>query len=313
MARLCTKCGKRPESFFREYSGERLCSSCFVTSIEKRVRDTISKHRMLRPYDTIAVAVSGGKDSVSLLQILHKIEEEFPQVKLTAVTVDEGIKGYRAHGVRIAKKNCRKLGISHKILSFKELYGRTLDEIVDELRGKSPLSPCSFCGVLRRRALDIAAKEIDATKLVTAHNLDDEVQTILLNIVHGDILRLARIGPIIGKVSEGFVQRVKPFYKIPEREVALYAYFKGIEFQPNPCPYAREAMRSDVRSILNRLEVKYPGIKFTILRSIERLMPSIKGLAEKKLRICRNCGEPSAGELCQPCRILSDLIKDNYY
>lgn len=305
---VCTVCKRREAVYFRPYSGEKLCRKCFIESIEDKTRATISKYEMFEFDDRIAVAVSGGKDSTSLLYVLEKIEREFPKSTLVAVTVDEGIKGYRDEALKIAKKNCEKLGVEHHIVSFKELFGYKLDEIVKLMKKHDmELSPCAYCGVLRRRALNIAARQVDADKLATAHSLDDEVQTMLLNILHGDPLRLARAKPVTEEIHEKLIRRVKPFCEIPEREIAFYAYLKDIEFQSYPCPYAPQALRSELRTILNRLEERHPGMKYTIFRSIESIRPALEGLAEKELKECKICSEPTTGEICKVCELLQKL------
>jgi uncharacterized protein (TIGR00269 family) len=294
----------------RPYSGEKLCARCFCKSIESRVRGTISKYQMLEPKDKIMVAVSGGKDSVTLLHILTKVERVFPEATLSAVTVDEGIKGYRNEALKVAAKNCRKLGVKHLVTSFKEMYGYQLDEIVNMTRKREEkgLTPCSYCGVLRRRALNTAAREAGVDKLATAHSLDDETQTMILNIIHGDALRIARAKPVLTVAYPKLVQRVKPLCQVPEKEIAFYAYLRKIEFQGIPCPYAQTALRNDVRTMLNRMEEKHAGTKFAIFRSIERIRPALEAMAEEaKLKDCRICGEPTVGELCKPCQMLQEL------
>ncbi|MDH5634969.1 MAG: tRNA 2-thiocytidine biosynthesis TtcA family protein, partial [Candidatus Bathyarchaeota archaeon] len=198
----CTLCKRRNAVYMRAYSGERLCAKCFTKSIENKVKSTIAKHGMFKPDDNIAVAVSGGKDSATLLYILAKIEKKFPEASVCAVTVDEGIRGYRDEALKFAAENCRRLGVKHVVTSFKELFDIQLDELVKLLRERNrsqtnALSPCAYCGVLRRRALNLAARRMKADKLALAHNLDDEVQTILLNIMHGDALRIARVKPVL--------------------------------------------------------------------------------------------------------------------
>ena len=274
------------------------------------MRGTISKYEMFEPKDKIMVAVSGGKDSVTLLHILTKIEKSFPDAVLSAVTVDEGIKGYRDEALKVAVKNCKKLGVEHVVTSFKEMYEYELDEIVNLIRNRKEkgLTPCAYCGVLRRKALNTAAREAGVDKLATAHSLDDETQTILLNIIHGDALRIARAKPLLTVIHPKLVQRVKPFCEVPEKEIAFYAYLRRIEFQSIPCPYAQTALRNDVRTMLNRLEEKHAGTKFTIFRSMERIRPALEAMAEEaKLQNCRICGEPTVGELCKPCQMLQEL------
>jgi len=296
----------------RPYSGEKLCTKCFIGSIEDKVRATVAKYEMFQHDDKIMLAVSGGKDSVTLLHILAKMEKYFPKASLCAVTVDEGIKGYRDEALKFAVKNCRKLGVEHTVTSFKDLFGVKLDELVKliqkKTRARSGLTPCAYCGVLRRRALNVAAREAGADKLATAHNLDDETQTILLNMVHGDALRIARVKPFLTERHPKLVQRVKPLCEVPEKEIAFYAYLRRIEFQGVPCPYAGTALRNDIRVLLNRMEEKHAGIKFTLFKSAERIRPALERMAEEaKLRECKFCGEPTVDGVCKLCSMLREL------
>ena len=307
---VCTLCGRNDAVFGRSYSGENLCGRCFCRTIEDRVRKTISKYEMLGHKDKFMVAVSGGKDSVTLLHILSKIEKAFPNVAFCAGTVDEGIRDYRDEALRIAERNCRKLGVEHVVTSFKQLFGYELDEIVALLRKReeSGLTPCSYCGVLRRKAINMLAREAGVDKLVTAHSLDDETQTMLLNVVHGDPLRIARSKPVLDVIHPKFVQRVKPLCMVPEKEVAFYAYLKGIEFQCIDCPYAQTALRNDIRTMLNRMEHKHAGTLFTVFRSMEKIRPALEAYVEDvKLNDCKLCGEPTIGDLCRACEMLQEL------
>ncbi|HVP16918.1 MAG TPA: TIGR00269 family protein [candidate division Zixibacteria bacterium] len=304
---VCSVCKRREAFFFRSYSGMSLCRRCFTKSIEEKTRATIAKYQMFKFDDKIAVAVSGGKDSVSLLHVLAKIERRHPKAQLVAVTVDEGIRGYRDEALKIATENCEGLGVEHCVVSFRELFGSTFDQMVRRLKGEHDvkLTPCASCGVLRRKALNTAARKIGADKLATAHTLDDETQTILLNILHGDVLRIAKEKPVTDEVHPKLVRRIKPFCEIPERETALYAYIGGIRFQSTPCPYASEALRNDARMMLNKMEEKHPGIKFTIFKSIEKIRPAIEETAEKEgLGECIECGEPTTDKICRTCQLL---------
>ncbi len=307
---ICTVCKERESFFYRKYSGQRLCRRCFGESIEAKVRATITKYHMLEFNDRLAVAVSGGKDSLSLLHILAKLRKYRPKTELVAVTVDEGIKGYRDEALDIAVENCKQLEIEHHIVSFKGLFGLTLDELITKARanGQTELTSCAYCGVLRRRAMNIGAREVNATKIATAHTLDDEAQTVLMNILRGDIARLSKEKPMTSEVHPKLVRKIKPFCEIPENESALYTYVKKIPFQDTPCPYASEALRNDVRAMLNRMEEKHAGTKFTVSRSMERLRPALEQTAVKEdFKTCCECGEPSAQELCKTCEMLRQV------
>jgi uncharacterized protein (TIGR00269 family) len=265
---------------------------------------------MLHFDDHLAVAVSGGKDSLALLYILVKLQKFRPKTVLTAVTVDEGIGGYRDEALTIAADACRELNVAHHIVSFKGLYGFSLDEIVERVcqGGQSELTACAYCGVLRRRAINTGARAVGASKVATAHTLDDEVQTVLMNILRGDIARLAKEKPMSDEVHPMFVQKIKPFCEVPEKDSALYAYIKKISFQNSPCPYASQALRNDIRGMLNRMEEKHAGTKFTVFRAMEKLRPAVEETIKKGVfKTCVECGEPSALDLCKVCELLQHV------
>ncbi|MCP8320925.1 MAG: tRNA 2-thiocytidine biosynthesis protein TtcA, partial [archaeon] len=212
----CIKCGNSA-IYHRAYSGEKLCSLCFCSSIVEKVKRTISKYDLLKHGDAIGVAVSGGKDSLTLLRILNKLCKPHAS-KIFAITIDEGISGYREEAIEICKNLTEEFDIPHHVFSFRELYGFSLDNAI-KLR-KSKVSACSICGILRRRALDIAAKELKVNVIATAHNLDDILQTFIINLLNGDIDRIRWLDPIIKPRSEFFVRRIKPLMEIYEKEIA---------------------------------------------------------------------------------------------
>src|SRR3989441_6712494 len=220
-ALICGRCGSHPPFYKREYEGVPLCKGCFRESIERRARRTISQWKMFEPNDHIAVAVSGGKDGLTMLMILKKLASRFPLTKLTAVTVDEGIAGYREEAVELASRYARSFGIQLQTISFEELYGQSLDDFLRAKQGER-LTACAYCGVWRRKAINLLAKKVGATKIATAHNLDDIVQTFLLNLFEGDTERFVRFSPVLKDPRGLFMPRIKPLCQIPEREVALY-------------------------------------------------------------------------------------------
>src|SRR2546427_2810960 len=300
---ICGTCGNHPAFYRREYEGVALCKACFKTSIERRVKRTIGRWKMFEPNDHIAVAVSGGKDSLTMLMILKKLASRFPRTKLTAVTVDEGIAGYREEAVELAQNYTKKLDVAHEIVSFADIFGYGLD---DFLREKSErLTACSYCGVFRRKAINLAARKVGATKIATAHNLDDVVQTYLLNLFQGDVDRFARFSPVLHDPRGGFLPRVKPLCEVPEKEVALYGYVEGLTFQSASCPYMMEALRNELRTVLNRLELAHPGVVFSAYRAMTRLRALAEpNVAPSDLHACSSCGEPTTQGLCEACRMV---------
>ncbi len=299
----CSLCRDNKAFYHREYQGVNLCKTCFKASIEKKVRRTISSWKMFTPEDHVAVAVSGGKDSLTMLMILCKLSSKFPRTKITAVTVDEGIAGYREEAVDLASEYCEKLGVDHEIVSFQEIYGSGLDDFLQQKRQR--LTACSYCGVFRRKAINLAAKKVGATKIATAHNLDDILQTYLLNILEGDVERFVRFSPFLKDPRGQFLTRVKPLCEIPEKEVALYGYAEGLRFQTASCPYMTEALRNELRSIFNRLEIAHPGVLFSSYRAMLRLRQLAEpGVPASTLQPCGKCGEPTVSSICEACRMV---------
>jgi uncharacterized protein (TIGR00269 family) len=296
-------CGA-PSVHFARYSGEHLCDAHFRESVERRVRRELRQQGPFKGGETIAVALSGGKDSVVMLRLLHETLGSNPRVKLVAVTVDEGIEGYRPPSLDVARRHCEELGVEHVVLSYQEMAGVTMDAVV-----ASPLrvhAPCAYCGVLRRRNLNEAASRVGATHLAMGHNLDDYAQTVLMNHLKGDVERLARMGPhVAGRVQPGLVPRILPLRMIPEKEVALYAILRGFAFHDGECPYSLDATRGRYRDLLLDLEEKEPGTRHALVAGHDKLAPLLK--SSTPLRACAACGEPTSGERCRACALVEEV------
>ncbi len=299
----CDRC-KRPAVTYIRHANLHLCTKHFTEYFERKVKYAIKKYNMIESGDRIAIALSGGKDSVTLTYVLHKFLSKRRDVELFAITVDEGIEGYRPPTVKIAKKITSELGIEHVVVSFKDNFGMTLDEMV-KIGDKKP---CTYCGVFRKYLLNKTAREMGATKLATGHNLDDEVQTILLNFLQADIERLARLIP--QRVQEGLVMRIKPFREVYERDVVVYGLIHNLPMDMNECPYSHFPVRAMVRDFIYEFENKYPGRKYSIMRSFENLIPCLKRMYPQiKLNRCERCGEPTPKRVCQACVLLEELKK----
>lgn len=305
MAVSCSKCSG-DAAVYIPYGNESLCRKHFVESFEKRVRRTIREFRMIEKKDRIGVAVSGGKDSVTMLYLLKDICDDM-RIPIVALSVDEGIKGYREKTLSVARENCKKLGVEHRILSFKKEMGITVDEIA---RKKDRMRTCSYCGVFRRWILNKAAREMELSKLAVGHNLDDASQTVLMNFLRNEPFRLARFGPSGGIIeNELFVDRIRPLIRMPEREVAVYSIIKGMNIRFGRCPYAHEAFRNEVRVFLNELEEKFPGTKLRVFNSFMSVRDTLGekfNTAETPMK-CRQCGELSSQEFCMRCQMLKEL------
>ena len=300
----CLKC-KKPSITFIRYSGAHLCKKHFIEFVERRVKKDIKKQGKTTDNATIGIALSGGKDSTVALHLIHEIFSKRPHVTLYAITVDEGIGGYRDNSLPVAQRNCKKLGIEHHIISFEDVIGRTMDEIASL---HDELGECSYCGVFRRFCLNTKTKELGVNKLVTGHNLDDMAQSILMNFTNGDMQKLARLGPHT-RIQPGLVPRLMPLRTIPEKEIMLYAIVKNIEFHNAECPYSTRALRGSFRQIIDTLEDNTPGTRHSILNSYESIKELLlKQYPATKLNTCPTCGEPTSQRTCKTCLLKKRIM-----
>lgn len=270
-----------------------LCIEHFIEYFEDKVKLAIKRFKLLKKSDKIAVAVSGGKDSMSVLTILTKLG-----YNVTAISIDEGIYGYRKKTLDNVKIFCEKNNIKLKIYSFKKEFGKPLDNML--IKG----SRCSTCGVLRRDILNNYSKEFDV--LVTGHNMDDEAQSIIMNLLKNNIDILPRLGPISGvKISKKFTKRVKPLYLCSEKEVALYSKLKKVKPYSCCCPNKQLSFRLRILRLLDKLEVSNPKIKNNIINWFLKYKKSVK--ETKEINTCVNCGNPSSKEVCKKCMMIQTI------
>ena len=300
----CQKC-ENTAVYTRKYSGESLCSECFSNSILRKAAQTISKYNMIKNDDLVCVGVSGGKDSLVLLDTLKKMSQSH-NFKIIVVTIDEGIPGYRDEALDIVKSFCEKIDVEFKTYSYQDLFGMTLSESL-ELRESEKTSSCSICGTFRRRALDHAAKEIGANVIATGHNLDDTLQTFLINTLSGDTTKIGWMSPD----NDGKeLRKIKPLSEIYESEIVFYAFTNNLPFQSEPCPHMNEGIRTEIREFLNSLEDNRSGIKNNMYHSILKISDVLKASNVKKKRNCQICGNECSGIICSVCSMISSLKND---
>ncbi|HPE63003.1 MAG TPA: TIGR00269 family protein [Methanothrix sp.] len=293
----CDRCSGRAV-IFQKYSGKHLCSRHFEEDVHRKVKEVLRTYRIFGKPCRIVVAVSGGKDSTSLLAILHGLFSSREDVELLAVSIDEGIDGYRPKTISAAASVAKQLGIEHVVERLDDNFGVTTDLMAAQ---GHPQGPCSFCGVLRKGLLNRTARNLGANAVATGHNLDDEAQTVMLNYLKGDVDRLYRLRP--KKPLAGMVPRIKPLRRIPEKEMGVYAITHGIPIETAACPYISRAMRQEVKDLLNDLEAKHPGTKYSIMRGFEKILArELPGSYE--VVACTRCGEPSSDGVCASCRLL---------
>ncbi len=305
---VCQKCIENPVINLIN-NNVKLCKSCFIKYFERKVKKTITEYKLIAKNDNIVVACSGGKDSTVLLYLLKKITNKRPDIKITALAIDEGIHDYRDKSLEFLTTFCKEKEIELKIFSYKEEFGKALDEILKTYKG----IPCSICGVLRRYLLNKKSKSLGATKLATGHNLDDESQSVVMNTFKSNMKLSARMGPTTGIVRhKNFIPRIKPLYFLSEKEVTSYAFLKGLMDKFSECPYAPDSFRGQIRDMLNEFESKHPGTKHAIIQSFIEILPLLKDHYKDSpniIKSCEICNEPSSQDICQTCQYVEEVLK----
>ncbi|MCI4330401.1 MAG: TIGR00269 family protein [Thermoplasmata archaeon] len=301
----CSRCAE-PAVIDQPYASLHLCEAHFRDSVRERVRRDWHRQAPRMRAGVVAVALSGGKDSAVALSLTQAYFRRRPSVRLVALSVDEGIAGYRPATLVRAQELARSLGVEHRVISASSTLGTTTDEAAANLKGEIP---CSFCGVWRRQMLNRGATELGADLLVLGFNLDDLAQTVLMNLARADIGRLTRMAPHPTR-QPGLVPRIAPLSSIPEREVFLYARLAGLPFDHGECPHAGAAARNVYREVLWRLEEEFPGTRHSLLRTREAVTRAILASAPPGAPgRCVDCGEPAGGERCRACEYRRQMDK----
>ena len=275
----------------------------FNEKIFTRINSLISDYELIKEGELIAVALSGGKDSVLTLHAL-KNYQPFLDFDLVAISVDEGIEGYRQHGIDSAIKNANELGIKLVQKSFKDDEGFSLDDIYSDFK-----SACIPCGVFRRNILNKTAYELGAVKIATGHNLDDEIQSLLMSFARGDNIKFSKFGPKLDVIHPKLVPRIKPLWNTPEKEVGMWAVINNIDIHLDECPYSHLSLRAKIKEFLNVSEDKYPGIKQNVMESFKQIL-NFENEINTSLNECEVCGEPTSSSMCKACE-LKELISNN--
>jgi uncharacterized protein (TIGR00269 family) len=296
----CSRCGAEAVVLVR-HSGRHLCAAHFVELTERRVKHAIRKQADMDGGGVVAVAVSGGKDSMTCLDLVRDTFADRRDTRVVALTVDEGIRGYRDGSLPVVARYCEEHGVEHVVTSIADEQGLTIDEVASL---GLPETPCAFCGVWRRWSLNRAARGAGARYLATGLNLDDTAQSVLMNVCRADVERLARLGPHT-RVQPGLVPRIQPLRRVPEVETYIYAVLRGIPIHDAVCPHSARAQRGRYRRMLHSLLEEEPSAAHALVSTHDSLRAALeREFPPAELGPCPSCGEPSPGPgPCKACEL----------
>lgn len=271
----------------------------FIKNFENKVNSTIKSYEMIKKNDKILVAVSGGKDSTTLLYLLNKF-----RYNIEAGIIDLKIGKYTEINLKNIKEFCKKNNIKLNIFDLREEFGYSLCYIKSILKSKGiNLASCSICGVLKRYILNKKARELKFTKLATGHNLDDEAETFLMNQFKGNIKLSAKLGPKPGAVKDKkFIQRIKPLYFIREKDIEKYSKLMNFPVNYEICPCATNVFRRNLINILDKYNLNLENLIKYFLKRIPELNKKYSN--KLKMKYCKYCNEPSGKEVCNTCQII---------
>jgi len=269
----------------------------FNKKLREKVKKLIRDYNLIDEGELVAVALSGGKDSLLTLHILDDLREGFG-FDMVAISINEGIKGYREEGLEAARYNAKLLGVDLVEKSFIEEFNFSLDEIYGMFK-----SPCIPCGVFRRHLLNKTARQLGADKIATGHNMDDEIQSFMMSLVRGDTRKFSKFGPKLEVIHPRLIPRIKPLWNTTENETEKWAVLNNIRVHLGDCPYARLSLRSKIKNFLNDIESERPGTKKLIMQSFIKTFKIEQ--EEVELFECEVCGEPASMKTCKACELIA--------
>ena len=300
----CRKCGEKASVNMRQHK-LALCKTHYLEWLPEQTERFITKYHMFTREERVLVAVSGGKDSLSLWDILVQLGYQADGLYL-GLGIDGGI-GYSDESHRLAAKFAEEHDLKLLVVDVDQEYGQSIP-VLSQLSHRGHGKPCSVCGLTKRHEMNRIARDHGYDVLATGHNLDDEAAVLFGNTLTWSGEYMLRQGPVLPS-AEGLARKVKPLCRFYEREMAAYALLRGIEYIYEECPYAEGSTSIYYKEILNQLENARPGAKLTFyLRFLEARRAGLfveQDAVMAELRPCTNCGQPtSAPGLCAFCRMI---------
>jgi len=297
----CSICGSKAVIELRGRR-RRLCRDHFIEYFESRVESTLRKAGVSRG-DVLLVAVSGGKDSASLLMSLSRLRVRIGY-ELVALHIDLGIDRYSRESRRAVEELASRLGVKLLIVSLRDLIGRGVNELASSAR--RPV--CSVCGLVKRYVMNAAALELGARYIVVGHNADDIAAYAIKSFITQDLEALNKLGPSTPSLGEVAVGRIRPLYELSERESFVYALVTGCPFYHEECPNVdRTQLEIRIKEYFSKLESEKPGLRLTLVKKLARRHKEYPGMTGE-IHECRHCGLISSSGECSFCRLTRKAV-----
>jgi tRNA-5-methyluridine54 2-sulfurtransferase len=297
-AKKCKRCPGRAEVYLRHHN-TAFCRGCFVFYLQRQVERAILKERMFDLEQPVLVAVSGGKDSLALWDILVELGYQ-----TTGLHLSLGIGEYSDQSTLKTQKFASERGLPLVVVPLEE-DGLAVSSVTRFTNRPA----CSACGTMKRHYFDRIALDRGFPVVATGHNLDDEAARLLGNVLHWQMDHLARQQPVLEPTHERFVRKVKPLYRSSEYESAAYAFFRGIDYIVDECPNSVGATQLLYKDVLNRLEASSPGSKLTFVQEfLRRGRGALTQTSPGDPPVdCERCGMPSYAGLCSFCKLVNEV------
>lgn len=270
---------------------------------EAKVKETIKRYGLCNKKDKIVVAMSGGKDSTVVAYLLKKFGYD-----VYAIHINLLMGKWSDENEEDVRKFCSQYKIPLHVYDVRKEIGYAMCYVKSVLQNKAKLKQCTVCGIIRRWILNKKARELGATRLATGHNLDDEAQNVMMNLMKGNPMIGVNLGPVTGSIQDKkFVTRIKPLYFVKEKDVEIYSREKGFLVLYKRCPCVIGALRHEIRKKLDELEKENKDVKENLVKNFLVIQKDLKKKVGKDLLYCRVCGEPSRNEVCKVCRMMKTL------
>ncbi len=297
MENLCQKC-QREAIIFISHQGRWLCKKHFISYFFQKLEKTIKHYRLLSKSDKIFLAVSGGKDSMSLWDALSHIG-----YKPIGYYIKLGLGPHEDEIIEKIGKFADKKGLEFRIFDFPKVYGKTVPEIAHIKNRRI----CSVCGLVKRYHFNKIATQEGFDVVVTGHNLDDEITSIAIDNIRWEIKELGRKdGPLMEEWHDKFAKRAKPFALFTDEEIRVFAKLRELSYYEKECSYhSIHSTRLDLKRMFNELDKLHPGIKVHYYKDFLKVKKIFEPyLNELPLKECKICKMPTRIGICAFCRLM---------